>query len=199
MMNDSKNNSPLYRRLMRCKADTRREVIIYLSIALLIAAFGAFGLFGISQSDGIVSAMGYALVFLATMGVLGFFSWRKLKMRIAINRKKAERAASLSEAELLSLEEQIERAELQYKTFYVLDDFLYVPKIKLLIPHSEIRGFVNVLHKTNGMNDGMQIEITDTDGLVYEVWVKKWKEYYKHLQDNNGGLPTPWVRNDKIF
>lgn len=199
MTNDSKNNSPLYRRIMRCKADTRREIAIYSAVFALLAALGVLCFLGVSQSESLGSAMGFALFFLAIMGVLGFFSWRKLKMRIAINRKKAERAASLSEAELLSLEAQIERAELQYKTFYVLDDFLYVPKIKLIIPHSEIRGFVNVLHKTNGMNDGMKIEITDTDGLVYETWVKKWKEYYKDMQDKNGGLPTPWVRNDKIF
>ena len=198
-MSGDKSDSRLYRRIMRCKADTRREVIIYLSVVLLLTSLGLLCCFGVYHSEGLLSAAGLALVLMVCIGIYSFFSLRKMKRIITVNRKKAERVSSLSDAELLSLEARIERAEFQYKTFYVLDDFLYVPKIKLLIPHSEIRGFVNVLHKTNGMNDGMQIEITDTDGLVYETWVKKWKEYYKHLQDNNGGLPTPWVRNDKIF
>lgn len=185
MMNDSKNNSPLYRRIMRCKADTRREVIIYLSVALLIAALGILGFIWGIEIDGLVSAMGFALVFLATMGVLGFFSWRKLKMRIAINRKKAEFVSSLSEAELLSLEKQLEKAELQYKTFYILDEFFYVPKIKLLIRYSDMRGFVNVIHKTAfytkvaSVKDAMRIEVYDRDGLVYTAWVKQWRKYEK--------------------
>lgn len=198
-MNREKNDSPLYRQIMRCKADTRREVIIYLSVVLLLTALGLLCCFGVYHSEGLLSAAGLTLVLVACIGTYSFFSLRKMKKMIAVNRKKAERVSSLSDAELLSLEAQIERAEFLYKTYYILDDFLYVPKIKLLIPHSEVRGIRNILHKTDGVNDGMQIEITDTDGLVYEAWVKKWRDYYKDHQINNGGLPTPWVRNDKIF
>lgn len=198
-MNDSKNDSPLYRRIMRCKADTRREVIIYLSVVLLLTALGLLCCFGVYHSEGLLSAAGLTLVLIVCIGIYSFFSLRKMKRIITVNRKKAELVSSLSDAELLSLEAQIERAEFQYRTFYVLDDFLYVPRIKLLIPHSKIRGIRNVLHKTDGVDDGMQIEITDTDGLVYEAWVVKWRDYYKHCRENNGGLPTPWVRNDKIF
>lgn len=184
-MSGDRNESSLYRRIMRCKADTRREIVIYSSVFLLLIVLGILCFAGISQSESLASAMGFALFFLAVIGVLGFFSWRKLKMRININRKKAERVASLSEAELLSLEKQIEKAELQYKTFYMLDEFFYVPKIKLLIRYSDMRGFVNVIHKTAfytkaaSVKDAIRIEVYDKDGLVYPAWVKQWRKYEK--------------------
>lgn len=184
-MSGDRNDSRLYRQLMRCKADTRREIAIYSAVFALFAVLGILCCFGVYQSESIASAIGFALFFLAVMGVFGFFSWRKLKVRIAVNRKKAERVSSLSEAELSSLETQIERAELQYKTFYMLDEFFYVPKIKLLIRYSDMRGFVNVIHKTAfytreaSVKDAMRIEVYDKDGLVYPAWVKQWRKYEK--------------------
>lgn len=181
-MNCDRTDSRLYSQLMRCKADTKREIFIYLFVILLLLLLGILSVFGVYHNEGPESAIGLALAFIVGAGVYSFFSLRKLKDIIAVNKKRAERASSLGDAELSSLEAQIERADFQYNTFYVLDEFFYVPKIKLLIRYSEIAEFKNIIHSTNGIKDSVMIAITDTCGLVYEVRVKQWKEYYKYCR-----------------
>lgn len=178
-MNGEKSSRRLYRDLMGCKADTRREVVIYSFVFVLLAALSVTCVVGVCDSEGIVSALGLAAILVLSIGSYSFLSLRKLKKLIAANRKKEERANALTEMELSSLEAHIAEAELRYKTFYMLDDYLYVPKIRLLIRYSEISGFANVLHKYNNVTDGMIMEITDTDGILYKAWVKQWKKYEK--------------------
>lgn len=79
---------------------------------------------------------------------------------------------------MLALESEIEGSEFRYKTFYLLDRYMYVPKAKLLIKYTDIREFKTIVHSTNGVNDSMKAEITDNFGIKYTVNIKRWKDFY---------------------
>ena len=80
--------------------------------------------------------------------------------------------------DMLALESEIEGSEFKYKTFYLLDRYMYVPKAKLLIKYTDIREFKTIVHSTNGVNDSMKAEITDNFGIKYTVNIKRWKDFY---------------------
>lgn len=175
-------NSELYRTIIRCKNDTRREITIHAVVYLVLAAVGILCFLGVRSTESLESAIGLALAFIIGIGVYAFFSIRKMKSTIALNRKREERLNALSEAQLSALDTEIESAQIRYKTFYLLDEYFYAPKYKLLIRYDEIREFKNIIHSTNGIKDSVFIAITDTDGLMFEISVKQWKEYYKYCK-----------------
>lgn len=172
--------SKLYRNIIRCKNDTRREIVIHAVIYFVLAVVGILCFLGVRSTESLESAIGFALAFIIGIGVYSFFSIRKIKNTIALNLKREERLNALDEAQLSALDMEIESTQIKYKTFYLLEDYFYVPKYKLLIRYDEIREFKNIIHSTNGIKDSIFIVITDTDGLVFEISVKQWKEYYKY-------------------
>ena len=173
-------NSELYKNLIRCKNDTRREITIHAVVYLVLIVAGVLCFLGVHSTEGLESAIYFVLVFIIGIGVYAFFSIRKVRTTIALNRKREERLKALSEAQLAALDKEIENVQLQFKTFYLLENYFYVPKDKLLIRYDEIREFKNIIHSTNGIKDSIIIAITDTDGLLFEINVKHWKEYYKY-------------------
>lgn len=173
-------NSELYKNLIRCKNDTRREITIHAVVYLVLIVAGVLCFLGVHSTEGLESAIYLVLVFIIGIGVYAFFSIRKVRTTIALNRKREERLKALSEAQLAALDNEIENVQLQFKTFYLLENYFYVPKDKLLIRYDEIREFKNIIHSTNGIKDSMIIAVTDTDGLLFEINVKHWKEYYKY-------------------
>lgn len=173
-------NSELYRNIIRCRNDTKREIAIHAAVYLLLAVLCVFGFIGVKSNESLESAIGFALTFAVGLGVYAFFSIREMKSNIALNHRREERLNALSETQLAALDTETEGSQMQYKTFYLLDEYFYAPKYKLLIRYDEIREFKNIIHSTNGIKDSIFIVITDTDGYVFEISVKQWKEYYKY-------------------
>lgn len=48
-----------------------------------------------------------------------------------------------------------------------------------IIGYQEIVEFKNIIHSTNGIKDSIIVAITDKNDVVFEISVKKWKDYYK--------------------
>lgn len=73
-----------------------------------------------------------------------------------------------------------------FKTFYFLNDYLYIPKAKLLIKYLDIQKFQPTIHSTNGIQDSVWIDLTDVENNKYRFYVKKWKDYldYKYMFDD---------------
>ena len=188
-------NSELYRNIIRCKNDTRREIAIHAAVYLILAVLCVFGFLGVKSTEDLGSAIGFALAFAIGLGVYAFFSIRKMKGNIALNRKREERLNALSEAQLAALDTEIEGSQVQYKTFYLLEEYFYAPKYKLLIRYDEIREFKNVIHSTNGIKDSIFIVITDTDGYLFEISVKQWKEYYKYCNSTAAAVHDKQQQN----
>ncbi len=188
-------NSELYRNIIRCKNDTRREIAIHAAVCLILAVLCVFGFLGVKSTESLGSAIGFALAFAIGLGVYAFFSIRKMKGNIALNRKREERLNALSEAQLAALDTEIEGSQIQYKTFYLLEEYFYAPKYKLLIRYDEIREFKNVIHSTNGIKDSIFIVITDTDGYLFEISVKQWKEYYKYCNSTAAAVHDKQQQN----
>ena len=62
----------------------------------------------------------------------------------------------------------------------MLENHFYAPKSCLIIGYQYIDEFKNIIHSTKGIEDSIIIAITDKNNVMYEVSVKKWKDYYRH-------------------
>ncbi|MDE6591699.1 MAG: hypothetical protein K2K57_01365 [Oscillospiraceae bacterium] len=90
---------------------------------------------------------------------------------------------SFDEYSLERLEEEVRAAELYFKCFYVLDEFLFVPKAGLLLRYDDIKKFKTINHSTNGASDGVFIEIYDSENIKYYFSVNKWRDYKKSYNE----------------
>ena len=86
---------------------------------------------------------------------------------------------SIDGYKLERLEEEAQTAEKYFGCFYLLDEYLFVPKAGLLIRYEEIRKYNTVNHSTNGINDGVYVEIYDGENVKYRFSVNKWRDYQK--------------------
>ena len=182
-----KSKSSLSKLCKKAKSTKYRnfiEIAIYSVILFFIILMGILCFLTAYMNEGFKSASLFFCVFLIIISLCIYFGRKNLKNTVAANKKKAERLEALSYPEITALEEEISNSEFQYKTFYKLKDYLFVPSAKLLISYSEISDWKNVLHSTNGINDGMKIKITDNCNIRYEFNVKKWKDYYNYLNSN---------------
>lgn len=174
------SHSKLYKKLYNSKAGIIIPVTIAVLILLIIIAVGIFGSLTIYNDGDLNSAIGTGCTALVGVIAYGIIVRKSLTKSIRLKIKKNERLNSLDIHELEILEEQIECSDYLYKTFYLLDSYMYVPVAKLLIRYDEIKEFKSIIHSTNGLQDGVFIALTDTDNLLHEFRVKKWKEYYKN-------------------
>lgn len=111
-------------------------------------------------------------------GYPAFIGIRGFKRQVKQYRGNLARLEQFDAQDMLALESEIEGSEFKYKTFYLLDRYMYVPKAKLLIKYTDIREFKTIVHSTNGVNDSMKAEITDNFGIKYTVNIKRWKDFY---------------------
>lgn len=102
---------------------------------------------------------------------------RSLKNEKRAINKRAEFLSSCGEYLLERLEEEAKTTEAYYGTFYLLRDYLFVPKAHLLIEYRDIERFQNILHSTNHIKDGVFVEIYDRDKIKYRFRVREWKRY----------------------
>ncbi len=177
-MNDDLRNVGLYRKLVPSKVKLVLSAAISLILILTVGAFGVFGCIQIYREQSKDDFILLVLFLLVFFGVLVFISARGFLRQKRQYDGNSERLSRISKYELERIEEQLESSEYFYKTLYLLDGYMYVPKIKLLIRYTDIRGFKTIIHSTNGMNDGIKIEIADSDGVKYCFGVKKWKDFF---------------------
>lgn len=145
-----------------------------------------------------------SLVFYVIIAVMVI---RSLKNEKRYLDSRAQTLQSIDGYKLERLEEEAQTAEKYFGCFYVLDEYLFVPKAGLLIRYDEIRTFKTIYHSTNGVPDGVYIEVFDRENIKYRFSVNKWRDYknsYNEFMDllhgkglgerkapeNNGYIPV---------
>ncbi len=161
----------------KCQNSVKVETTIHIVVSAVIAVIGILCVFGIYNNESLESAIGFAMAFIVGIGIYVFFSFKSLKTKIRTN---AAKLRYIDEIDSEKTEREIESSEMLYDTFYMLEDYFYAPKSCLIIKYEDIAEFKNIIHSTNGIKDSVFIAITDKNDVMYEISVKKWKDYYKH-------------------
>ncbi len=167
----------LYKKLRPSSAGNVVVVTLCVLFVIFLSAFGIFGVYAMIRDD-ISGAVVSSVIFVLLVGMIMFFSINSVRKKQKRNAGILKRLQALTYFELEELEEQIADSKLHYGTFYLLEDHFYIPSAKLMIKYSEISSWQSVIHSTNGVKDGIKLVITDNDNVKYEVWVKKWKDFY---------------------
>lgn len=175
------NESPIYKRLSGGQKRPYNKIVGYALIGFFIFSIVSSLISGATNG----AAWGLALGLIAAAAVTAFYArfaikWTKQEQR-KID-KRFELIERIGDAEWNSMDDQMARKEFWFDTFYQLEDYLYVPKERLLIRYTDIKLFKTVLHRTNGVQNGVHIEITDEEELISKFYVKKWREYLDFQQ-----------------
>ncbi len=175
-MGENTTKPAIYKKL---RSSDLGAVVLFSVLMIILAALVMFFVIGcieLFQTDVVGGAV--TSLVLAALTVLYLYATIKsLKKSRKRNAQRNKLINKLSYFELESLQEQINNSEPYFKTFYLLDEYLYVPSAKLLIGYGDIKEFKTIIHSTNGLNDAVKIKITDPDNAVFEFYVKKWKLY----------------------
>ena len=176
-MNEVMSQSRLYRKLVPSKAKLAASAAVSTLMALIVGVGGGLSVMLVKEQQSAWDTLmlfGFLIIFL---GILLFIGIRGFKRQAKQYRGNLARLEQFDAQDMLALESEIEGSEFRYKTFYLLDRYMYVPKAKLLIRYSDIREFKTIVHSTNGVNDSMKAEITDNFGIKYTANIKQWKDF----------------------
>lgn len=180
-MNEDLKSSLLYKKLLPSKfgfASTGMWIVFLILMGLLIGFCGGSACVGAYEDEGETSALLLGVIFAVLYGAMVAVGIRSIKKRKERDYGNARRLEQFDRVILDRLEGHISVAPMRYKTLYLLDGYMYVPKAKLLIRYCDIRELKTVLHSTNGTNDGMRFELVDNYGCKYYIRIKQWKQFY---------------------
>ena len=128
-----------------------------------------------NKDYGTLVAVG--LISLALYAVVAVMVIKSLRNEKRSLDSRAQTLQSIDGYKLERLEEEAQTAEKYFGCFYVLDEYLFVPKAGLLIRYDEIKTFKTIYHSTNGVPDGVYIEVFDRENIKYRFSVNKWRDY----------------------
>lgn len=177
-MNDVIMQSRLYRKLVPSKAKLVASAALSTLMVLIVGVGGGLSVMLVKEQQSAWDMLVLSAFMIIFLGVLLFIGIRGYRRQIRQYKGNLARLEQFDAQDMLALESEIEGTEFRYKTFYLLDRYMYVPKAKLLIKYTDIREFKTIVHSTNGVNDSMKAEITDNFGIKYTVNIKQWKDFY---------------------
>lgn len=177
-MNDVIMQSRLYRKLVPSKAKLVASAALSTLMVLIVGVGGGLSVLLVKEQQSAWDMLVLSAFMIIFLGVLLFIGIRGYRRQIRQYKGNLARLEQFDAQDMLALESEIEGTEFRYKTFYLLDRYMYVPKAKLLIKYTDIREFKTIVHSTKGVNDSMKAEITDNFGIKYTVNIKQWKDFY---------------------
>lgn len=196
-MNPEKKNYKLYRNIYPSSAPETASIIFVSVISAAIALFMIYGIYITVSAGDLATAAVITIICCFFAGLLLFWGIKDIKNTKLLNNKRRKIADNTDISVFERLEEEIQNTEFSYKTFYMLEDYLYVPGAKLLIKYEDINFYRNIVHSTNGIKDGIRTEITDEDGLVFAFRVVKWRAYLKEMNEFTQHLEVMLNKNKK--
>lgn len=177
-MNDVIMQSRLYRKLVPSKAKLVASAALSTLMVLIVGVGGGLSVMLVKEQQSAWDMFVLSAFMIIFLGILLFIGIRGYRRQIRQYKGNLARLEQFDAQDMLALESEIEGTEFRYKTFYLLDRYMYVPKAKLLIKYTDIREFKTIVHSTKGVNDSMKAEITDNFGIKYTVNIKQWKDFY---------------------
>lgn len=181
-------NNKLYQKLRPKKSDV---ILIYVYTAALMAVILILGIVFcyMAYAEGDRGAMTVsAVILMGLLALVGWFGKTNIRNTKQLTVRKGERIAGLTETDFEMLENEILTAEMRFKTFYLLEHYIYAPKVKLLLRYEEIGQWKTVRHTTNYIPDGAWVELTDTSGCMQKIVIRKWRQYLMDLDGFVGEL-----------
>ncbi len=167
----------IYKRLSGGKGAAAGEAVFYtIAIAFIELLLGCFLLAMIYERRyGAAVGAGFLVALFACVAV--YLMKKTVPMKKRAEQKRQKIVESLSDEDFFRLDSQINGAEYFFKTFYFLEDHLYVPRGRLLIGYLNITNVNTIVHSTNGITDAAYVEITDEEGIVTKFSVAKWRDF----------------------
>ncbi len=181
-MDDIMKHSRLCRSIRPRKGQEIAMLIVYPLLFLTVMFCGGFCciIFG---SEELVGALVCGAILLLLLALIGWSSWKAIRNIQQLNELKAKRLNSLNAADIEALEEEIARTPCRYKTFYLLESYLYAPRGGVLIHYADIGSWRTIRHSTNFIPDSAWIELTDKTGVMQKIQVRQWRQYLKEYDD----------------
>lgn len=188
---DELSGCPLYRRLAPRKWI---EGVIIVGCAIMLPVIAVLQILSIYEvyfaPDAAPDWKSFPLMLLgvpATAAIMVWFALEDVRKLREINNGRTQQLARLDMQQLLALQEEIETAELRYRTFYLLREYVYVPKARLLVRYEDIAGWETV---PNTRHLRLTAKITERDGTVHVIGLRQqrayWQEYdsFRELLDS---------------
>lgn len=181
-MDDIMKHSRLCRSIRPRKGQEIAMLIVYPLLFLTVMFCGGFCciIFG---SEEPVGALVCGAILLLLLALIGWSSWKAIRNIQRLNELKAQRLHYLNAAKLEALEEEIARTAFRYKTFYLLQEYLYAPRSGVLIHYANIGFWRTVRHSTNFVPDSVWVELTDKSGVMQKIQVRQWRQYLNEHDD----------------
>ena len=195
-MDDNKKDIGVYRRLKPYTFSFIVKLLVYLLFLLIIDAMCIAFLIFSFITDHDYAAVGFAVAVLVLVSFLMIRSAKKnLRYQNSLAKKRKRMRNALSYNQFAELETEINGTERFCGTVYFLDKFVYVPKTRLLIEYENIKTVTTVTHTTDGLTDGARVIIVDENGMSYEFWIFKWKQFLENQElfrekISKGGTPS---------
>lgn len=176
------NGSPIYKKLSGGQKHPVNKIVGYAIIGFFIFNITTALCFAIPLGSTAVSGVIGVIVGIAAVIFYARFAKKWVKQAQRQIDKRFELIESIGDAEWNSMDDQMAAGDFWFDTFYQLEDYLYVPKAKLLIRYTDIKEFKTVIHSTNGRQDAVYIDLKDDEDLVTRFYVKRWREYLDFQQ-----------------
>lgn len=187
-MDDLVKKCRIYRSIMPNRKNLWILAIIWSVISL---AFFIPGILIVMSGD--IRAVIFIMMAVLFMIMLPFILHREKQKQKAM----AWRYAHFTDDDFLNLENQLYHTEALYNTFYLLDNYLFVPSEGLLLSYLEIQSIQTIEHKQNLITNGATVVFRCPDDS-YSVMVADWQSYLiqKHrfermLFDKRDERPLP--------
>ncbi|MCM1578769.1 MAG: conjugal transfer protein TraG N-terminal domain-containing protein [Ruminococcus sp.] len=171
------------------KALKPKRWLFWLKIVLTVCCFSAAAAMIIAACSEYAgngdygSLAGVGLVCTGLAGVIAVMVIKSLKNEKRFIDSREQLLASLGNGELQRLEEEAAGSPKYFGCIYLLSEYFFVPKASLLIRYTDIGNYKSIYHSTNGMPDGVFVEVYDKANVKCRFSVNKWREYQR---DYNG-------------
>lgn len=188
---DELRSCPLYRRLAPRKWLEKYIIVQSVILTPLIVAAGAAKAYDKCFAPDVemdwqvlVSILLETFLFVGTIIFGTFVCVRKARETYA---RQTKQLAQLDAHQILALQEEISASEMLYGTFYLLREYVYAPRDRLLIRYEDINRW-STTYNVNAFRTAAQISTKDGSYLHIGIWQdrKYEKEYdsFKKLLDS---------------
>ncbi|MDE5563688.1 MAG: DUF2892 domain-containing protein [Oscillospiraceae bacterium] len=168
-VSDLIRNGTIYQAVKPEQHPARVVVLVFVILAVLLMIPGIWLLIA-GHMEGII--------LLFTGLILLVFLPNEIKKSRYQNIVKTNRFAKFTEDDFLRLENELYDAPYLYKTFYLLEQYLFIPQVGMLLSYDEIRSVRTVVHKKNLIPQGATVYFLCPD-IELDVHIVQWSKYLK--------------------
>lgn len=177
--------SEIYKRLAGGQKKPTSNIIGYILKGVLIYLVTAFILLHTTYMDhNYYARLSFSVAFILVVPIYTWYAVKQIKQAARKIQKRQEMIKAMSEMEFYKLDSQLMENKYYFKTFYFLDEYMYVPRYRLLIKYTDIVSFRTKIRysKHRAFELGASVELIDSDDLIYKIKIRQWDKYLKQRE-----------------